>query len=109
MAVTTRNQQFGTTNWKAPETKIINGLPVRFSDVCVHQIIIGDIGWTGNPDVLLNWQNSELRKWAIENTVEKLYWIQHMDTDLFGHVYKVIARFSEQNQTFLRLKWGELN
>jgi len=109
MAITTRNQQFGTTNWKAPETKIIDGLPVCFRDVCVHQIIIGDSGWTGNPNRPQDWQNSELGKWTIENTVEKLYWIQHMDTNQFGHVYKIMARFSEQNQTFLKLKWGKFN
>ena len=107
MAIT-RNEQAEYLHWKAEETKIIDGRPVRFRDVCVHEFTVGDVE---DPDImagepLWNWQQSEAGAWIMENAAQTPYWTQHMDMNILGHRYRIMARLSEQNETFWRLKWG---
>lgn len=102
-----RNHQAEYTHWKSEETKLIQGVPVRFRDVCVHTIKMSDVE---DPDLyvadpILKWQNSESGQWVMENAVEQPYWTRQMDTWNYGYQYKIMARLSEQNITYFNLKF----
>jgi hypothetical protein len=95
-------------HWQPAETKIINGLPVRFRDVCVHEFAVGDVEdpvlYAGEP--LLTWQNSTAGTWILENAEERPYWIKDLDPSTYMYRFRVMARLSEFNETFFRLKYG---
>ena len=93
--------------FKAPEWKLINGKGVRFDDVKVHQFTMGDVE---DPDLyaaqpLHEWQSSEVGQWVMEHAVETPFWHRRFDPRNYGHTYCVVARLSEQDQTYWALKW----
>ena len=97
-------------NVASSEVKIIDDCAVRFSDVCVHEFSVGDVE---DPEIyaagpIFDWQRSEAGQWIMANAVDKPYYIQALDYNSWGHQYKIMARLSEQNQTFWRLKWAGL-
>ena len=99
------------THWQAEEVKIVNDKPVRFRDICVLEIRMGDVE---DPDLLIaspiwDWQQTAAGKFVMDHAVERPYWIRAIDPYGYGHVYRVMARVSEQHETFWRLKWGGLN
>ena len=102
-----RNAEAQYRNWKAEEVRVEGGLAVRYSDVCVHEFSVGDVEdpeiYAGEP--LWNWQQSEAGKWVMENATETPYWISSIDQLSWGHKFKIIARLSEQNQTYFNLKF----
>jgi len=107
MAIVTHNSSAEFQHWKAEEVKIINDQAVRFRDVCVHEIKMGDVE---DPDLfvahpMLDWQESEAGKFIMEHAVDQPYWTRSMDYTSYGHIYRIVARLSEQNETFWRLKW----
>lgn len=107
MAIT-RNPQAEYKHWQPEFTKVIDGKAVRFCDVCVHEIRLGDVD---DPDIYVagtiwDWQQTEAGKFVIEHAVNNPYWIQSMDSDSWGYVYKIIARLGEPDQLFWTLKWG---
>ena len=112
MAITiTRNEYAKHTHWKAPETKLIDDQLVRFCDICVHEIRMGDVE---DPDIFVagpiwDWQESDVGQWCMEHAVGKPYWTRSTDHMTYGYVYRIMARLSEQNETFWRLKWGGIN
>ena len=104
---TTRDQYPEYQHWQAEEYKIIEDRVVRFSDICVHEFTMGDVE---DPDLyaaqpIWEWQESEAGKFVMENAVEAPYWIRQVDHHSYGHQYKIIARLSEPNQTFFKLKF----
>ena len=106
MAIT-RNHQAEYTHWQPEETKIINGKPVRFRDVCVHEIRMGDVE---DPDLyaaqpMLDWQESEAGQWIMEHAVETPFWHRVISPYTMGWTYYIIARLAEHDQTFWALKW----
>lgn len=107
MAIT-RNHHAEYRHWQPEETKIIDGKPVRFCDVCVHTIRLGDVDdpdiWVADP--IWKWQNSEAGQYIMEHAVEQPYWTQHIDTWNYGYMYKIMARLSEKDRIFWELKWG---
>lgn len=93
------------------EVKIINGVPVAFSDVVVHHFPMGDVE---DPDLyaadpLYKWQQSEAGTWVMAHAVEPPFWVRQPDLSNYGYRYYIVARLREQDQTFWRLKWGGLN
>jgi hypothetical protein len=92
-------------HWQPEYTKIIDGKPVRFRDVCVHEIRMGDVEdpdlWVASP--IWDWQQTEAGKFVMEHATEKPYWISQLDYTTYSHMYKIMARLSEQNETFWRL------
>jgi hypothetical protein len=107
MALTSRsNSEY--RHWKAEEVKIIGDRAVRYNDVCVHEFTMGDVEdpelYAAQP--LWEWQQSEIGQWVMANAVEQPYWIQSLDHSSWGHKFRVMARLSEQAQTFWTLKWG---
>jgi hypothetical protein len=51
------------------------------------------------------WQESPAGQFVMEHAVEKPYWIRQADYQSYGIQYKIIARLSEPNQTFFKLKF----
>ena len=106
----THNHQPECSHWKAQEVKIIDDRAVRFRDVCVHEIRMGDIE---DPDLCVaspiwDWQTSDAGKFVMEHAEDKPYWTRHADHTTYGHLYRIMARLSEQNETFWTLKWGNI-
>ena len=99
------NQQAEYNHWQPEQVKIINDKAVRFRDVCVHEIKMGDVEdpvlFIAQP--IWEWQQTEAGKFIMEHAVEKPYWTNHIDYNSYGHTYRIIARLSEQNETFWRL------
>jgi hypothetical protein len=95
-------------HWQPVETRIIDGLPVRFRDVCVHEFAVGDVEdpvmYAGEP--LWSWQQSAAGAWIMENAEETPYWIKYMDPSTYMYRFRIMARLSEFNETFFRLKYG---
>ena len=95
-------------HWQPERTEIIGDRAVKFRDVCVHEIRMGDVE---DPDLCVanpiwDWQNSDAGKFIMEHAVEKPYWIRQVDIASYGHLYRIMARLSEPDQTFWTLKWG---
>ena len=94
-------------HWQPDMTKIIDGKPVRFRDVLVHTIRMGDVE---DPDLMVGqpiweWQQTEAGKFIMEHAEEKPYWHRKFDYTNYGHKYLIVARLSEQNETWWRLKY----
>lgn len=94
--------------FKAPEWKLIGDQAVKFSDVKVHEFKMGDVE---DPDLyaaepIYQWQNSDAGQWVMEHAVEPPFWHRVADPYLFGYKYYIIARLSEQDQTYWGLKYG---
>ena len=98
-------------HWQPAQVKIIDGQAVKVSDVVVYQITIGDVE---DPDLavaepMYQWQHSEAGQWVFANAVERPYWTRQIDISTYGHLYFIVARLRESDQTFWKLKWGGLN
>ena len=108
MAITSKDES-QCRHYKSAEVKIIGDQAVRFSDICVHKFIIGDVEdpdiYAGEP--LWQWSQSEAGQWVMANAVETPYWISSLDHNTWGHCYKIMARLSEQNQTYFTLKFAK--
>jgi hypothetical protein len=93
--------------FKAPEYREVNGQAVKFSDVVVHSFNMGDVE---DPDLyaaqpIMDWQNSEAGQWVMEHAIETPFWHRHVNPYTFGYTYYIVARLSEQDQTYWTLKW----
>lgn len=96
-------------HWRPPEVKVLGDRAVRFSDVCVHEFSVGDVD---DPDLyaaepISKWQNSDAGQWIMANAVEPPYWMRDTFHDIWEIQFRIMARLSEQNQTFWQLKWGK--
>jgi hypothetical protein len=93
--------------FKSPEWRLVNDKAVKFSDVAVCSFAMGDVE---DPDLyaaqpIMAWQESEAGQWVMEHAVEKPFWHRQVDPYTFGYRYYIIARLSEQDQTYWTLKW----
>ena len=103
----TQDKQPEYHHWQPTEVKIINDRATRFRDVCVHEIRVGDVE---DPDIYVaepiwQWQESDAGKFVMEHAVDKPYWTRTMDLASYGHMYRIMARLSEPNELFWRLRW----
>ncbi len=106
MAIT-RNEQAEYSHWRPEEVKIIDDRPVRFSDVCVHEFTLGDVE---DPEIyaagpIWDWQQTEAGCWIMEHAITKPYWTKAIDYPTYSIRIRIMARLSDQDQTFWRLKW----
>jgi hypothetical protein len=110
------------TTWARPEDGYLGkpkGIKIHqymvFGDY-VHKVVptvvkkihMGDVE---DPDLyvaqpICDWQNSEMGKWVMENSVETPMWKRTVDQYSFGYEYRIIAYLKEQDVTFWSLKWG---
>jgi hypothetical protein len=94
--------------WKPERVEIIGDRAVKFCDICVHEIRMGDVE---DPDLFVadpiwKWQQSDSGKFIMDHAVDSPYWTRQVDISSYGHLYRIMARLSEQDQTFWALKWG---
>ncbi len=105
-----RNHQAEYSHWRPEEVKIIEDRSVRFCDVCVHEFVVSDVDdveiYIAAP--VWDWQQSAQGAWVMEHAVNTPYWTQSVDHVTYGYRVRIMARLSEQDQTFWRLKWGGL-
>ena len=104
---TTRNEYSQYKQYQDPEYKIVDDQVVRFSDICVHEFTMGDVE---DPDIyaagpIMDWQESPAGRFVMEHAVEAPYWVRQTDYHSYGIQYRIIARLSEPNQTFFKLKF----
>jgi len=104
---TTHNNYTTYNQYQDPEYKIVDDRVVCFSDICVHEFTMGDVE---DPDLyaaqpIWEWQQSEAGRFIMGHAAESPYWIRSVDYNSYGHQYRIMARLSEQNQTFFRLKF----
>ena len=104
---TTRNQYSEYKQYQDPEYKIVDDHVVRFSDICVYEFTMGDVE---DPDLyaaqpISEWQDSAAGQFVMAHAVEKPYWIRMTDQASYGYRYVIVARLSEPNQTFFKLKF----
>ena len=88
--------------------KIIDDQVHEIHTVVVYRFRMGDVD---DPDLyvaqpIYEWQESDAGKFIMEHAVEKPYWHRTNDIASYGHRYDIVARLSEQNETFWTLKWG---
>ena len=107
MAIFRNSDQIHNIHSKPPEYKIINGSVVKFSDIVVHRIHIGDVE---DPVMYINdltwqWQQTEAGEFVMENAVEPPWWMQHADPLRYGVEFMIVARMKESDQTFYTLKY----
>ena len=107
MASVQHNSPANYSHWQPAETKIINGLPVRFCDVCVYEFFVSDVD---DPEIyaaspIWDWQSSPAGQWVIEHAVDQPYWIKHIEHNAYRYRYRIIARLSEHDHVFFKLKW----
>ena len=108
MASIQHNSQAEYLHWQSAETKIIDGRPVRFCDVCVHEFAMSDVE---DPEIyaagpIWEWQRSEAGQWVAEHAVDQPYWIKQIDYHNYIYKCRIMARLSEQDHVFFKLKWG---
>ena len=100
--------QEGTS--KGTEWKIINSESVKITPVIVHSFTMGDVDdpdiYAANP--LWEWQESKMGKWVMEHAIETPEWHRMADQFSYGYRYIIIAKLTEQDQTFWTLKWKNL-
>ena len=95
--------------FKAPEWRLVGDKAVKFSDVAVHSINMGDVE---DPDLyvaqpIYEWQESEVGQWVMEHAVEKPFWHRVMEPMLMGYKYHIVARLKEPDELYWTLKWKQ--
>ena len=107
MAITHPNQP---QHWQPEMTKIIDGRPVRFRDVCVHEIRMGDVEdpelYAAEP--LLAWQNSEMGKWVMDHSVQVPMWHRQLEPMQYHYIFAIQAWLKGKDYTYWCMKWGPL-
>ena len=103
----TRNHLADHTHWTPSEVKIIDGVAVKYSDIVVHEFLLGD---SDDPELyaaspIWEWQQSDVGQWIMEHAVEKPYWTKRVDMATYGYKCSIVARLSEADQVFYRLKY----
>jgi hypothetical protein len=92
---------------KPCEVKIVNGQAVAFSDLVVHSFCVAELE---DPVIhaagpLLDWEHSEAGAWVMAHAAETPWWYSHMDVSSYSYRFSIIARLSEPDQTFFKLKY----
>lgn len=103
----TRNHSAEYTHWQPSEVKIIDGVAVKYRDVVVHEFLMSDVD---DPEIYMaapiwEWQQSPAGAWIMEHAAEKPYWIKRVDMPTYGYRCAIVARLSEADEVFYRLKY----
>lgn len=89
------------------EVKIVDGVPVKYIDILVHTFGLGDVE---DPEIyaaepIWEWQQTEAGQWVMEHAVNQPWWTKRMDYNSYGYKCNIIARLSEADAVFFRLKY----
>lgn len=85
--------------WQFKDTKTFN--------VLVHKIKVGDVD---DPDLIVgwamyDWQQTEVGKYVMKNSVTKPYWQRDIDVESFGLTYSIYAEFNHIDYTYYKLRY----
>jgi hypothetical protein len=73
----------------------------------VHQFSVGDVDdpelYAAHP--IWEWQQSDAGKWVMEHAVDKPEWHRHVDGTTYGYQYNIVAKLSDADATFFKLKY----
>ena len=103
----THNLAAESKYWAPSEVKLVDGVAVKYSDVIVHEFLLSDVD---DPEIfaagpIWDWQQSPAGVWVMEHAVEKPYWHKRVDVNTYGYRCYIVARLSEADQVFFRLKY----
>ena len=92
---------------KPREFRIVNEQPVAFSDLVVHSFTVAELedSVIHAAGYLLDWEYSEAGAWVMSRAVETPWWCRQLDVSSYSHQFSIIARLSESDQTFFKLKY----
>lgn len=95
------------SHWKPREFRIINEQPVAFSDLVVHSFCVAELE---DPMIhaagpLADWEHSEAGTWVMAHAVETPWWSRQLDVSCYSYRFSIVARLSESDQTFFKLKY----
>lgn len=105
MAITTALDK--QSHWKPREVRLINGQAIAFSDLVVHSFSVSELE---DPVIhaagpLADWEHSEAGAWVMDRAVETPWWTSQQDISSYSYRFSIIARLSESDQTFFKLKY----
>jgi hypothetical protein len=103
----THNYTTESTHWTPSTVEIVGGVAVKYRDVVVHEFFMGDVD---DPEIYMGapiweWQQSPAGAWVMEHAVEKPYWHKRVDLSTYGYRCIIVARLSEADEVFFRLKY----
>jgi hypothetical protein len=106
MAIT-RNRTADYMNVTPSEVKIVDGVPMKFADIVVHTFRLGDVD---DPEIyaagpIYDWQRTEAGGWVMDHAVTQPRWAKRTDYHTYGYEFDIIARLSEADQIFFKLKY----
>jgi hypothetical protein len=106
MAIT-RNRTAEYMNVTPSEVKIVDGVAVKYMDVLVHTFRLGDVE---DPEIyaaepIWAWQQSAAGQWVMEHAVNQPWWTKRVDYYSYGYEFKIVARLSEADAVFFKLKY----
>lgn len=77
-------------------------------NVKVYEFNVGDVDdpdiYAGQP--IYEWQQTEMGKWVMANTVEPPMWHRLHDYSTYGYKYAITAKLLGKDHTFWQLKWN---
>jgi hypothetical protein len=102
-----RNHTAEYMNATPSEVKIVDGVPMKFSDIVVHTFRLGDIE---DPEIyaaepIWAWQQTPAGRWVMEHAVNQPWWTKRIDYLSYGYEFTIVARLSEADQIFFKLKY----
>ncbi len=89
------------------QCRVIDGKTIIDSEIVVHRFLVE---WSDDAIVtaaapLYEWEQSEVGKWVMEHAVEKPRWERAMHINTYNQEFAIIARLTEPDQIFFRLKF----
>lgn len=103
----THNHAAESKYWTPSKVELVDGVAVKYSDVVVHEFMLSDVD---DPEIFVagpiwDWQQSPAGAWVMEHAAEKPYWHKQVDTNTYGYRCSIVARLSEANEIFFKLKY----
>ena len=96
-------------NTTPSEVKLVDGVAVKCMDILVHTFRLSDVD---DPDIyaagpMFDWERSEAGCWVMEHCVKKPCWTKRLDYHSYGYEFNIVARLSEADAVFFKLKYVE--
>jgi len=89
------------------QVKLVDGVPVKFLDIVVHTFRLSDVE---DPEIyaaepIWEWQQTPAGCWVMAHAVNQPWWTKRMDYNSYGYEFNIVARLSEADAVFFKLKY----